>query len=380
MTAIYLDEHSLSLDEFATLCARQTLAHDYTLAEGVEKNVVIYRASTLLHAATFDRCKVLCELHHLLASGPGVFVVRGFYSDLSIIDRNSAQFEAILADEAKTHTAADHFAMAGNNGRIWNAFQKVAQRNANDFIDYYASPLLKLICESWLGPGYQITAQVNQVRPGGKAQHPHRDYHLGFQPDDVVTRFPLPLQILSQYMTLQGAVAHSDMPVESGPTLLLPWSQQYQPGYLAWRNEHFIHYFNRHAVQLPLSKGDGLFFNPALFHAAGANRTDSHVRTANLLQISSAFGKPMEQVDHQGLLKQIYPVLLHRNLPEENLNALIASVAEGYPFPTNLDRDPPLDGLASQTQQQLLRLALDEKWQPEWFCQQLDAWSNRRLA
>lgn len=33
-----------------------------------------------------------------------------------------------------------------------------------------------MVSEAWLGPGYQLTAQVNVVRPGGKAQEPHRDY------------------------------------------------------------------------------------------------------------------------------------------------------------------------------------------------------------
>lgn len=33
-----------------------------------------------------------------------------------------------------------------------------------------------LACEAWLGPGYQITAQTNIVKPGGKAQQPHRDF------------------------------------------------------------------------------------------------------------------------------------------------------------------------------------------------------------
>lgn len=33
-----------------------------------------------------------------------------------------------------------------------------------------------LVSEAWLGPGYQITAQTNIVKPGGKAQQPHRDY------------------------------------------------------------------------------------------------------------------------------------------------------------------------------------------------------------
>ena len=38
----------------------------------------------------------------------------------------------------------------------------------------------------------------------------------------------------------------------------------------------------------------------------------------------------------------------------------IAACAEGYAFPTNLDRNPPIGGLAPQTQQQLMKKALAE--------------------
>nr|WP_244638610.1 phytanoyl-CoA dioxygenase family protein [Pantoea agglomerans] len=239
---------------------------------------------------------------------------------------------------------------------------------------------MALICEAWVGPGYEITAQVNQVRPGGKAQQPHRDYHLGFQLNDVVARFPLPLHILSQYLTLQGAVAHSDMPIESGPTQLLPWSQQYAEGYLAWRDSRFIEFFQQHAIQLPLKKGDGLFFNPALFHAAGNNVTQDHVRTANLLQVSSAFGKTMEKVNHVKVMEAIYSTLLSKPLSDEQRQAVVAASGEGYSFPTNLDTDPPLGGLVPKTQQQLLLEALQQGWSADEFSRQLANHESKRKA
>ena len=62
---------------------------------------------------------------------------------------------------------------------------------------------------------------------------------------------PTPTAI-SPMLTLQGAVAHCQMPVESGPTMYLPHSQKYEAGYLAWRRRDFIEYFERNHVQLPL--------------------------------------------------------------------------------------------------------------------------------
>ena len=42
---------------------------------------------------------------------------------------------------------------------------------------------------------------------------------------------------MSQYLTLQGAIAHVDMPIESGPTTFLPYSQNFERNYLTWRDE-----------------------------------------------------------------------------------------------------------------------------------------------
>jgi ectoine hydroxylase-related dioxygenase (phytanoyl-CoA dioxygenase family) len=353
----FVSAEAVRLEDFQRLCSQQAHAKDYPLCAEVVSNVPIYRAHTLRNS---DRRAVMEELHRLFRDGPGVMVVRQAYEDLEVVDRHSQVFEAIFATEAAQGVAADHFAKAGSNGRIWNSLQKAALVSPESFVEYYANPLLGLIAEAWLGPSYQVTAQVNVVHPGGQAQQPHRDYHLGFQTNDVVERFPLPLHVLSQYLTLQGAVAHTDMPLESGPTQLLPFSQQYALGYLAWRREDFIDYFQQHAVQLPLDKGDLLFFNPALFHAAGTNRTVDRHRMANLLQISSAFGKPMEALDRDRMMLAVYPALLAN--PTLDAQAVIACTADGYSFPTNLDTDPPLQGLAPQTGQQLMQQALNERW------------------
>lgn len=353
----FVSAEAVRLEDFQRLCSQQAHAKDYPLCAEVVSNVPIYRAHTLRNS---DRRAVMDELHRLFRDGPGVMVVRQAYEDLEVVDRHSQVFEAIFATEAAQGVAADHFAKAGSNGRIWNSLQKAALVSPESFVEYYANPLLGLIAEAWLGPSYQVTAQVNVVHPGGQAQQPHRDYHLGFQTNDVVERFPLPLHVLSQYLTLQGAVAHTDMPLESGPTQLLPFSQQYALGYLAWRRGDFIDYFQQHAVQLPLDKGDLLFFNPALFHAAGTNRTVDRHRMANLLQISSAFGKPMEALDRDRMMLAVYPALLAN--PTLDAQAVIACTADGYSFPTNLDTDPPLQGLAPQTGQQLMQQALNERW------------------
>ncbi|CZT30135.1 phytanoyl-CoA dioxygenase [Pseudomonas cerasi] len=135
-------------------------------------------------------------------------------------------------------------------------------------------------------------------------------------------------------------------------------------------------------MQLALNKGDLLFFNPALFHAAGTNRTADLHRMANLLQISSAFGKPMETVDRERMMLALYPVLQQQLeddlLDAQELAAVIACTADGYSFPTNLDTDPPLKGLAPQTGQQLMVRALAERWNRAAFADGVEKMRDKR--
>jgi ectoine hydroxylase-related dioxygenase (phytanoyl-CoA dioxygenase family) len=219
------------------------------------------------------------------------------------------------------------------------------------------------------------------VNPGGAAQAAHRDYHLGFQTDDQAARFPAHVHRLSPVLTLQGAVAHTDMPAETGPTMYLPHSQKYLPGYLAWRRPEFAEYFEANHVQLPLAKGDAAFFNPALFHAAGANRTADVRRVANLLQSSSAFGRAMEAVDRTAMSAALFPALLSMaddGATETEIANVIAACAEGYSFPTNLDTDQPVGRLVPVTQAEILGQAVTEGWSRARLETELGAWSARR--
>ena len=54
--------------------------------------------------------------------------------------------------------------------------------------------------------------------------------------------------------------------------------------------------------------------------------------------------------------------------------------AEGYAFPTNLDRDPPLGGLAPESPQAATVRALREDWSPERLFAWLDEAGRKRLT
>jgi ectoine hydroxylase-related dioxygenase (phytanoyl-CoA dioxygenase family) len=382
---VWLTEAACDLADFRALAEKTTLLTDYPTASAVEKNVLIYDSAKVLAATATPEGKraVLAEICEPFGDGPGVVVFKRAYADAGVIDRASAVFDRLIEEQRRTSTGGgDHFAKPGANDRIWNSLEKHCLADAGNFADYYGNPIVALASEAWLGPSYQMTAQVNRVNPGGAAQSAHRDYHLGFQSSKVIEQFPAHVHRLSPVLTLQGAVAHCDMPLESGPTLFLPHSQTYVPGYLALKRQEFRDYFDANHVQLPLEKGDVVFFNPALFHAAGTNRSADIKRVANLLQVSSAFGRAMETVDRQRMSAALFPALKvakGRLSPAEIANA-IASCAEGYSFPTNLDLDPPVGGLAPKTQAQLMAEALEQDWSSEAFDAALAQQAARRLS
>src|SRR5215207_8540370 len=345
-----LREADCRIDDFDTVVRVMTKSADFPHAARVDHGVLVYEATALRSAiaASDGRDDVEAELVRALTDGPGIVVLEGAFDDVRPVDRATAAFDAMIADERAAGTApGDHFAKPGANDRVWNALEKLALRDPSTFVDYYANDMIALVSRAWLGPAYQVTSQVNVVRPGGLAQDPHRDYHLGFLENDVVEQYPAHVHLLSPVLTLQGAVAHSDMPVESGPTMYLPYSHQYAPGYLAWRLPEFRAYFAEHHVQLPLSKGDAAFFNPALFHGAGTNVSADTQRMA-------------------------------AGVSDDLLANAIASAAEGYPFPTNLDLDQPIDGLTPLAQAELVHQAVDEGWEPARLEQGLDAYAARR--
>ena len=338
---VYFSQSDIDYDDLAKICSQKTLQEDYPFADSVSNNVVVYDANYLetFIGNSVNEVRLKTELHRVLEGGPGVFVVRNLYRH-DAIDQSNNVFEKIV--ESEGNTSNDHFA-SGTNTRIWNAFQKVALEDPDAFISYYSNNLLKLVAESWCGPNSQMTAQVNIVRPGGEMQKPHRDYHLGFQENQVVELFPISAHRLSNYLTLQGGVAHTDMPLASGPTMVLPYSQQYELGYLAWRDNACTDFFNDNAVQNQMNKGDGIFFNPALLHGAGSNTTKDFHRIGNLLQISSPFGKTMERIDYLKIINRIYPLLLehsiNKTLSEKLIENVLVCATDGYAFPTNLDND-----------------------------------------
>ena len=360
----WFDAANCDLDDLINICALPALIDEYRHASSIEQDTVVYDSGLLRdHIATPEgRLSVMAELADALLGGPGIVVFRGAF-DRDVVEAVSGVFGKIIVDERERGVGGgDHFARPGDNDRVWNALEKFAIGEPELFVRYYDNETLALVSHAWLGPGYQVTSQINVVNPGGLQQQPHRDYHLGFMPDDRAAAYPAHVHLFSPMLTLQGAVAHCDMPVETGPTMYLPHSQKYAPGYVAWRRPEFEQYFADHHVQLELSAGDAVFFNPALFHGAGTNRTSDVRRMANLLQISSALGRAMESVDRTAMVLSLYPVLLDAGMNDDAVRRVLAASAEGYPFPGDLDRHRPEGESSDQSPTDITLRALREHW------------------
>lgn len=366
-----------SLDQFKEIVSQSTEPALYRQAASVMSNVPIYNIQSLPSPTVKPEIidQIQDEWHHILLSGPGVFVLKGMYppspSTQALFHKVNTIFDEIIGSESSgSTTKGDHFAAGGRNARVWNSFQKHAVAGPSSFVQYYSNPWLALVAETWLGQSYQITAQVNLVKPGGKPQVSHRDYHLGFQTADQCSSFPKVTQVASQLLTLQGAVAHSDMPLRSGPTRFLPFSQMFEDGYMAYRLPEFQEFFERNWVSVPLELGDAVFFNPALFHAAGENTSATIQRSANLLQISSAFGKTMESIDTVTVIESCWldvrKLYQDKDVLPLEVEAILKAISHGYPFPTNLDRRPPEPGgMAPESELDVLRKAVQEDWGTE---------------
>ncbi len=377
---IWLSPEAGNFATFRALVEQKTNPADWPLAAEIAGNALLYDGE-MVRAAAPDRAKredVMAEWATALAKGPGIIVIRdGVSSDA--LDAATELFSGmIIAQRATGEGGGDHFAKPGANDRIWNAAEKHCVADPAGFARYYSSDAIAMASEAWLGRGYQLTAQVNRVNPGGSAQTPHRDYHLGFMTPDQMAAYPSHIHGVSPLLTLQGAVAHVDMPLETGPTLYLPYSQLFFEGYLAYGRAEYQAYFAEHHAQLPLTKGDCVFFNPAVMHGAGTNVTKDRERLANLLQVGSAFGRSIESVNRAAMVQALYPTL--QNMAgTERANAIAAS-AEGYAYPTNLDVDLPVGGLAPLTQAQIVEQALADGTEPAVFNALIDASEARRRS
>ena len=83
------------------------------------------------------------------------------------------------------------------------------------------------------------------------------------------------------------------------------------------------------------------------------------------------------------MCRALYPVLRAQKAAgaaEHTLRNVVAASAEGYAFPTDLDRDQPIGGLTPETQAELLWRALQKGWTPDALDAELTAQAERHTS
>jgi len=175
---------------------------------------------------------------------------------------------------------------------------------------------------------------------------------------------------LSPVLTPRGAGAHCDMPVETGPTLYLPYSQTCLPGCLATMREDFRAYFAHPRAAAACKR------RRRLLHSGGLpGRGDEPLQrrpphgapSASVLGLWPRHRKRRPRAHERRALSRVAEACRRRPDVWREIANAIAACAEGYAFPTNLDREPPIGGLAPQSQQALMAHALAEHWNDEAF-------------
>ena len=196
--AVWIDQDSCCIEAFAQAVDVETNAASVPLADDITQRIPVYDGGRV-RAALDDAGKIrayMAEWATVFKTGPGIVVFRKAFADLDIVDRVTDVLTTIIEqEEVSSSGAGDHFAAAGANSRVWNAHEKLCIAEPELFARYNANAVIPLISRSWLGPLFQVTTQVNVVRPGGKAQTCHRDYHMGFQTCGELTQTIRPISI-----------------------------------------------------------------------------------------------------------------------------------------------------------------------------------------
>ena len=113
---------------------------------------------------------------------------------------------------------------------------------------------------------------------------------------------------------------------------------------------------------------------------AGNNKTSDIYRFGNLLQVGSGFGRSIETVDRTKMAVELYPELAQTTMDAHDRDLVIAASAEGYPFPTNLDLDPPVGGMAPLSQADRVRQALADGVSAADFTEMMQRYDTSRRS
>ena len=136
------------------------------LSKSIVKNIPIYEGKEINERSLEEGYKIalLREWSNVFKEGSGIVVIKKGIANSKVISKATSIFTKLIETEKeKFNSEGDHFAKPGANDRVWNALEKHCIYDPDNFCQYYSSPSIRLASEAWLGPCYQVTAQINRV-------------------------------------------------------------------------------------------------------------------------------------------------------------------------------------------------------------------------
>ena len=313
-TSTWLHADDCSVDDFRAIVEVTTDGRDYPHAADVVDNVLVYDCDRLRAEITTPagRRSVQAELVVAMADGPGLVVFAGAFPDTSIVDRVTDVFVAIIADQhAAGQAAGDHYAKPGANDRIWNALEKLALRDPDAFVDYYGNEIIELVSSAWLGPELpdHVAGQRRQPgrrRPGSPPRLPPR---VPVRRGRRAVPGPRPPVVGRAHAAGRGRPhRHAGRERSDDVPAALAEVRARLPRLASSRLRRVLRRTPRPA---PARQGRRGVLQPGAVPRRRSQPVTSDIkRMANLLQVSSAFGRAMETVDREAMSNALFPALV----------------------------------------------------------------------
>ena len=101
MHKTFFKPRDIDIQSFTALCSQSTEPAAYPCAADVVENIVIYDGDIVRAALVGSDTEAVlkAEMVHCLKDGPGLFVVRRAYGDLSVIDKSTRVFQVMVTQE-----------------------------------------------------------------------------------------------------------------------------------------------------------------------------------------------------------------------------------------------------------------------------------------
>ena len=269
-------------------------------------------------------------MNEILVNGPGIILIKELV-DKQYIDKTNRLIENMT--NTKIYEYFD------NKMCIENFYEKFCKKNPSLFINYFKKPMFNHVIQSYLGPKYEVNSKLTIVPSETPEEEFGCSYHMGVMNKDELLKYPKNIHTSCQNLTLQMYISHSYMSKEMRSIKLIPYSQTYSDGYLKIQeNQDLVDLCHDNYVEFDLEKGDCIVYNSALYRSISENKRGP-TRISNMLEINSAFSKPMETVDKDIIADKVSEHLNYLHLTPLEMECIHELIFNKYDYPRILHNE-----------------------------------------